>query len=133
MTATPAYARPLDAVERVVRLSRGAIVTERRIAGDEPFFAGHYPGFPIFPGMFQVETAIQASRLYAEEHGLPVRLIEARSRFLSAVRPGDLLACECTCALAEEGTRLRVDATCRTGTTRTATVRLVFAVEDGHA
>lgn len=133
MTAKPTYARPFDAVERVVRLSREGIVTERRIVGDEPFFAGHYPGFPIFPGMFQVETALQASRLYAEEHGLPVRLVEARSRFLSAVGPGDLLACECTCTLTEGGTCLRVDATCRTGTTRTATVKLVFAVEDGHA
>lgn len=35
------------------------------LKGDEPFFAGHFPGRPILPGVLQVEAMAQAGLLLA--------------------------------------------------------------------
>lgn len=57
---------------------------------EEPVFAGHYPGFPIFPGMCVVEFIHRGAVLTAPEQ--PVSLAAMESvRFLSPVLPGDVL------------------------------------------
>jgi 3-hydroxyacyl-[acyl-carrier-protein] dehydratase len=57
------------------------------IDADDPVFAGHYPGFPILPGVCLVEYV----RLL---DGRPLVAIES-CRFLAPVFPGDELAIEC--------------------------------------
>jgi len=59
------------------------------ITGDEPVFAGHYPGFPIFPGVCVLECVTRGAELTAPEPGV-LRGIES-ARFLGAVFPGDEL------------------------------------------
>ncbi|MDI6099250.1 3-hydroxyacyl-ACP dehydratase FabZ family protein [Actinoplanes sp. NEAU-A12] len=92
------YAVPLDAVDRVELTTAGATVT-KRIVADDPYIEGHYPGFPIYPGVFTVETVYQASRGLVEsrrEPGTRVTLAEVRSvRFKAPLRPGDELTAEC--------------------------------------
>ncbi|QUQ65764.1 beta-hydroxyacyl-ACP dehydratase [Kutzneria sp. CA-103260] len=65
-----------------------------RITGDEPVFAGHYPGFPIFPGVCVLECVTRGAELTASEFTAPgpgvLRGIES-ARFLGAVFPGDEL------------------------------------------
>ena len=58
-----------------------------RITGDEPVLAGHYPGFPIFPGVCVLECVTRGAELTAPEPGV-LRGI-ASARFLGAVFPGD--------------------------------------------
>jgi 3-hydroxyacyl-[acyl-carrier-protein] dehydratase len=58
-----------------------------RITGDEPVFAGHYPGFPIFPGVCVLECVTRGAELTAPEPGV-LRGIDS-ARFLGAVFPGD--------------------------------------------
>jgi 3-hydroxyacyl-[acyl-carrier-protein] dehydratase len=59
---------------------------------DEPVFAGHYPGFPIFPGMCVVEVVHRGALLTAptEAGELTMAALES-ARFMTPVFPGDEL------------------------------------------
>lgn len=75
----------------------GAGRTRARVVVDpsERVFAGHYPGWPILPGVCLVEyvrlTALAGLRGTGD---WTLTAIES-SRFLRPVRPGDELAVEC--------------------------------------
>ncbi len=121
-------AAPLRAIDRVLRLEPEGIVTRKMVTNDEPFFLGHYPGNPIYPGVFILETVHQSVRVYAERFHGRVRLAEAKStRFLAPLRPGDVLECDCRCQVIAGGA-LQVNATCRREDVTAATLKLVYAV-----
>lgn len=62
--------------------------TEVTVSADEPAFPGHYPGFPIFPGVCEVEY-VHLSALLTAPDG-PVELVALDSaRFTGPVHPGD--------------------------------------------
>lgn len=42
-----------------IDLAGGRISGERWIAGDDPVFLGHFPGFPIYPGVLELEMVGQ--------------------------------------------------------------------------
>lgn len=64
-------------------------VTALSITADEPVFAGHYPDFPIFPGVCLVEC-VHRSALATAPGGGELDLAALRSaRFLGPVYPGD--------------------------------------------
>jgi 3-hydroxyacyl-[acyl-carrier-protein] dehydratase len=55
---------PFLFVDRVLDLEPGVrIFAERTLRPDEPFFAGHFPGRPMMPGVLVTEALAQASGL----------------------------------------------------------------------
>ena len=62
---------------------------------DEPFFRGHFPDIPVFPGVLQIEAAAQASALLVllsePMDSILVFGQVKRFTFLKPVVPGDLL------------------------------------------
>lgn len=53
---------PFLLVDRVVELSAGeSIVAYKNLSVNEPFFNGHFPGNPIFPGALLLEAMAQAA------------------------------------------------------------------------
>ena len=51
---------PFLFVDEAETLPDGSIRAERRFRPEEPFFAGHFPGYPVVPGVLLVETLAQA-------------------------------------------------------------------------
>ena len=124
----PGYATPMFALDEVTRADEQGIVTRKAISSDEPFFAGHFPGRPVFPGVFIFEAVHQAAKYYASsQYSCDADLVEIRSlRFLSPVQPGDTLECDCACDLSEEGRHMSVAAVCRCGSRKVAEVKLLY-------
>ncbi|MBU2886982.1 3-hydroxyacyl-ACP dehydratase FabZ [Gilvimarinus agarilyticus] len=53
---------PFLLVDRVVELVEGeSIVAYKNITGNEEVFNGHFPDFPVFPGVMILEALAQAS------------------------------------------------------------------------
>ena len=80
------------------------------VSANEPYFAGHFPGAPVLPGVILCEALVQlGGRLAADED---LRLVAvAKARFRRPVLPGDTLRLEVTCTAAGPPWRLRGVAT----------------------
>jgi 3-hydroxyacyl-[acyl-carrier-protein] dehydratase len=92
---------PLILVDRVVGYTVGdSLLAYKAISGHEPVFAGHFPGQPIFPGVYIVEGLAQASALLtfktyeaegvAYKHEVLLASVD-QVRLRRPVVPGDVL------------------------------------------
>ena len=92
---------PLLLIDRVVEIVRAKrIVAIKNVTINEPFFVGHFPGYPIMPGVLIVEAMAQAGAalLFTEVTERDDKLLVftgiERARFRRPVTPGDQLRIE---------------------------------------
>ena len=91
---------PFLLVDEVVEQSESRIVCRKTFRQDEYFYQGHYPGFPLTPGVLLCEGAMQAgaillaSRMSASDGGVPVATRMNDVRFKRMVRPGETIEIE---------------------------------------
>ncbi len=89
---------PFVLVDRVLEMETGRkIVAIKNVSINEPFFAGHFPGAPVMPGVLIVESMAQAGAVLLL-HDMPDRERKLvyftgidGARFRRAVVPGDQL------------------------------------------
>ncbi len=93
---------PFLFIDRVVEVEpNDRIVAEKLVSQNEPILQGHFPGFPVLPGVVQVEAMAQASAILASLSGafdsatqncLFIGIQEAK--FRAPVVPGEVLTIE---------------------------------------
>lgn len=88
---------PFLLVDRILELEpERRVVGLKNVSANEPFFAGHFPGRPVMPGVLIVEALAQtAAILMGDESGMiPMFMGIDKARFRIPVTPGDQLRLE---------------------------------------
>jgi 3-hydroxyacyl-[acyl-carrier-protein] dehydratase len=91
---------PMLLVDEVVEWHEQRIVCRKTFHPDEWFFQGHYPDYPLVPGVILCEAAMQAGAVllskFVTGEGVPVvgRLKEVK--FKRMVRPGESVLLDAT-------------------------------------
>ncbi|EJL46572.1 3-hydroxyacyl-[acyl-carrier-protein] dehydratase FabZ [Brevibacillus agri] len=91
---------PFLLVDKIEELEQGKrAVGIKNVTVNEPFFQGHFPGYPVMPGVLIVEALAQVGAvaiLSMEEHQGKIGLFAGidEFRFKDQVKPGDTLTLE---------------------------------------
>lgn len=91
---------PFLLVDRVTEIEEGKrVVGYKNVSANEPFFQGHFPEYPVMPGVLIVEALAQLGAigvLGIEENKGKIGFLAGldRVRFKRQVRPGDQLKLE---------------------------------------
>jgi 3-hydroxyacyl-[acyl-carrier-protein] dehydratase len=122
-------AAPIDAVDEVALDGDADAHATKLVRLEDPYLNGHYPGFPIYPGVFVVESVTQTHRRACQARGDadPGTVIAVSSLRLTApLFPGDVLHVHTTAEPEVDGA-VRVRGRCEKDGRPAARVTLVFA------
>jgi 3-hydroxymyristoyl/3-hydroxydecanoyl-(acyl carrier protein) dehydratase len=121
------YSKPIRAIDQIVQLDERKIVTRKAVAVNEPFFVGHLPECPVLPGVFTLETVLQAVRYWVSPRKVRLDKVK-RVRYWMPVFPGDVI--ECTAFCTPQDNRLEVTASCNTARGEAASFKLLLLIEE---
>ena len=93
---------PFLFVDKILERTDTTIAAEWNVRADAPFFAGHYPGQPLVPGVLLCESVFQAGAILCTadardplpEGAVPVLTKISDARFKHMVHPGETLRIE---------------------------------------
>lgn len=91
---------PFLLVDRIVEMEEERIVGIKNVTVNEPFFPGHFPDFPVMPGVLIIESMAQVAGVLVlksipDRHSKLVLLASVEeAKFRRPVRPGDQLRIE---------------------------------------
>ena len=132
---------PFLLIDRVLEINEDQteMVAIKNVTANEPFFPGHYPEFPVMPGVLQIEAMAQAAgilmlRHTTAENRLAFFMSCDKVKFRNAVEPGDQVAIHVK-LIKKRGDKLAVAAgECKVGDKVVSSAELMFTiVEAGEA
>ena len=88
---------PFLLVDRVTKMTENTLEAYKNVSANEEFFNGHFPDYPIMPGVLIVEGMAQALGLLVNKSDEPITPLFASiesAKFKKPVVPGDKLVYE---------------------------------------
>lgn len=91
---------PMLLVDRILEMDGNRIVGIKNVTANEPFFTGHFPDYPVMPGVLIVEAMAQVGgvlvlKAVPDRHSKLVLLASVEeAKFRRPVLPGDQLVIE---------------------------------------
>ncbi|BAM48168.1 3-hydroxyacyl-ACP dehydratase FabZ [Amphibacillus xylanus] len=90
---------PFLLVDQIQEVSENRVVGKKNVTINEPFFQGHFPEYPVMPGVLILEALAQTgavAMLGKEENKGKIGFLAGidKARFRQQVRPGDTLTLE---------------------------------------
>jgi beta-hydroxyacyl-ACP dehydratase FabZ len=91
---------PMLMVDRILEMDAQHIVGIKNVTANEPFFVGHFPGFPVMPGVLIAEAMAQTAGVLVlssipDREDKVVLLVSIEfAKFRKPVVPGDQLRIE---------------------------------------
>ncbi len=88
---------PFLLVDKIIELSDKHVVGVKNVTMNEPFFTGHFPDNPVFPGVLQIEALAQTGGILAlslqdDPYGWDTYFLKIdQTKFKQKVMPGDAL------------------------------------------
>lgn len=128
---------PFVMIDRVTDLEpRKSATAIKCVTYNEPFFPGHFPGHPVFPGVMILEAMAQLSGVlaYASEpfdasQKVLYFLGIDKAKFRKPVHPGDQMVITVT-VLQHRANIWKTEATAMVGDVVVATAELLAAITD---
>ena len=94
------HREPFLLIDEVVEQTDTHIVCRKTFTGEEFWYPGHYPSFPLTPGVLLCEAAMQAgavllsNKFAGDPDAVPVVSRMNHVKFKTMVRPGDTVTLE---------------------------------------
>jgi len=91
---------PMLLVDEIIEQGEDRIVCQKTFRSEEYFVQGHYPEFPVVPGVILCESAMQTGAILlsklvdADAGGVPVATRMNNVKFRRMIRPGDSILIE---------------------------------------
>ncbi|MDR0678806.1 MAG: bifunctional UDP-3-O-[3-hydroxymyristoyl] N-acetylglucosamine deacetylase/3-hydroxyacyl-ACP dehydratase [Puniceicoccales bacterium] len=126
---------PFLLVDRVLEAGDGRLLALKNVSINEPFFQGHFPGRPVFPGVLQIEAMAQAAGIMmlrqADMAGKLAFLMSCdRVKFRRVVGPGDQLLIEAKLLQQRAKKIALVECACRANGQAASSAELLFTIAD---
>ena len=91
---------PFLLVDRIIEMEPDRIVGIKNVTATEPFFQGHFPDYPVMPGVLITESMAQVAGILVlkdipdRKNKLVLLAAVDEARFRKPVRPGDQMRIE---------------------------------------
>lgn len=95
------HRKPMLLVDEVIEQTEKSIVCKKTFSSEDFFLQGHFPGFPLVPGVILCECCLQSgaillSQFTPNDGSVPVATRIDGAKFKRMVRPGETIQIEVT-------------------------------------
>ena len=126
---------PFLLIDKVINIKKNeSIIAQKNVSYNEPFFQGHFPEYPVFPGVLLLESMAQATAILdveSNDRDMTNQLYYFvgidKARFKKQVIPGDIILISANLTQSKSEIH-KFSAECKVGNSIVCTADLIGAV-----